>query len=87
MRSIAEPQVSTDGTRVLIRVTDATADGGHQYLWLVDIGSNTARQLDFFTGGDKFGEHNGRWLGDGGGMSFCETHGARTAVSVAHVGR
>ena len=68
--AIAEPQVSPDGTRVLIRVTDATADGGHQHLWLLDVGSNTARQLTFSPTADKFGEHNGRWLGDGGSIVF-----------------
>ena len=70
VRAIAEPQVSPDGTRVLIRVTDATADGGHQHLWLVDVGANTARQLTFSPTTDKAGEHNGRWLGDGGSIVF-----------------
>jgi dipeptidyl aminopeptidase/acylaminoacyl peptidase len=70
VRAIAEPQVSPDGGRVLIRVTDATADGGHQHLWLVEVGTNTARQLTFSSATDKIGEHNGRWLGDGGSIVF-----------------
>src|ERR1700689_633775 len=70
VRAIAEPQVSPDGTRVLIRVTDATADGGRHHLWLVDVGANTARQLTFSPVLDKLGEHNGRWLGDGGSIVF-----------------
>src|SRR3984957_7315343 len=70
VRAIAEPQVSPDGSRVLIRVTDATADGGRQHLWLVDVGANTARQLTFSSAIDKVGEHNGRWLGDGGSIVF-----------------
>ena len=70
VRAIAEPQVSPDGGRVLIRVTDATADGGRQHLWLVDVGTNTARQLTFSPTADKFGEHNGRWLGDGSSIVF-----------------
>jgi dipeptidyl aminopeptidase/acylaminoacyl peptidase len=70
VRAIAEPQVSPDGSKVLIRVTDATADGGHQHLWLVDVGANSARQLTFSPTADKFGEHNGRWLGDGGSIVF-----------------
>jgi hypothetical protein len=52
-----------DGSRVFIRVTDATADGGRHHLWLVDVGANTARQLTFSPAADKSGEHNGRWLG------------------------
>ena len=70
VRAIAEPQVSPDGGRVLIRVTEATADGGHQHLWLVEVGTNTARQLTFSSATDKIGEHNGRWLGDGGSIVF-----------------
>ncbi len=70
VRAIAEPEVSPDGARVLIRVTDATADGGRHHLWVVDVGSNTARQLSFSPAADKFGEHNGRWLGDGGSIVF-----------------
>ena len=70
LRAIAEPQVSPDGSRVLIRVTDATADGGRHHLWLVDVSSNTARQLTFSPAADKFGEHNGRWLGDGRSIVF-----------------
>jgi dipeptidyl aminopeptidase/acylaminoacyl peptidase len=70
VRAIAEPQVSPDGGRVLIRLTDATADGGRQHLWLVDVGTNAARQLTFSPAADKFGEHNGRWLGDGGSIVF-----------------
>ena len=70
VRSIAEPQVSPDGGRVLMRVTDATADGGRQHLWLVDVGTNTARQLTFSPAADKLGEHHGRWLGDGGSIVF-----------------
>jgi dipeptidyl aminopeptidase/acylaminoacyl peptidase len=70
VRAIAEPQVSPDGGRVLFRVTDATADGGRHHLWLVDVGANTARQLTYSPTGDKMGEHDGRWLGDGGSMVF-----------------
>jgi len=70
VRAIAEPEVSPDGGRVLIRVTDATADGGRHHLWVVDVGSNTARQLTFSPVADKLGEHSGRWLGDGGSILF-----------------
>jgi dipeptidyl aminopeptidase/acylaminoacyl peptidase len=70
VRALAEPQVSPEGDRVLIRVTDATADGGHQHLWLVDVGANTSRQLTFSPTADKQGEHDGRWLGDGSSIVF-----------------
>ena len=70
VRALAEPQVSPDGDRVLIRVTDATADGGRHHLWLVDVGANTARQLTFSPTADKAGEHDARWLGDGRSIVF-----------------
>jgi hypothetical protein len=70
VRAIAEPQISPDGSRVLIRVTDATADGGRHHLWLVDVGANTTRQLTFSPTADKLGEHDARWLGDGGNILF-----------------
>lgn len=70
VRALAEPRVSPDGGRVLIRVTDATADGGRQHLWLVDVGTNTARQITYSPAADKQGEHEGRWLGDGGSILF-----------------
>jgi dipeptidyl aminopeptidase/acylaminoacyl peptidase len=70
VRALAEPQVSPDGSQVLIRVTDATADGGRQHLWLVDVSANRARQITFSPTADKVGEHDGRWLGDGGSMVF-----------------
>jgi dipeptidyl aminopeptidase/acylaminoacyl peptidase len=70
VRALAEPQVSPDGGRVLIRVTDATADGGRQHLWLVDVGANTARQLTYSPAADKQGEREGRWLGDGSSILF-----------------
>jgi dipeptidyl aminopeptidase/acylaminoacyl peptidase len=70
VRALAEPQVSPDGGRVLVRLTDATADGGRHHLWLVDVAANTARQLTFSPAADKQGEHDGRWLGDGGNITF-----------------
>jgi len=69
VRGIADPQVSPDGSRVLVRVTDATADGGRQHLWLVDVAANVAHQLTFSPTADKLGEHDGRWL-DGGNILF-----------------
>src|SRR5579864_2862502 len=70
VRAIADPQVAPDGSRVLIRVTDATAEGGRQHLWLVDVGANSVRQLTYSPATDKLGEHTGRWLGDGGSILF-----------------
>ena len=70
VRALTNPQVSPDGGRVLIQVTDATADGGHHHLWLVDVAANVARQLTWSPASDKLGEHDGRWLGEGGSILF-----------------
>jgi dipeptidyl aminopeptidase/acylaminoacyl peptidase len=70
VRALAEPEVSADGSRVLVRVSDATADGGRTHLWIVDVASNVARQLTFSPTADKQGEYDGRWLGDGSNIAF-----------------
>jgi dipeptidyl aminopeptidase/acylaminoacyl peptidase len=65
VRTMIAPRLSPSGARVLIQIWDATADGGRTHLWLVDVAANTARQLTWSPAGDKRGEQNGRWLGDG----------------------
>ena len=71
-RAIADPQLSPDGKQAVITVTDSTADGGASHLWLVDIASNTSRQLTYSAklektsdekGGGR-GESHGRWMPD-----------------------
>jgi len=80
VRALAEPQVSPDGGRVLVRVTDATADGGRHHLWLVDAGANTVRQLTFSPTADKLGEHDARWLGDGSSIAFLAKRAEHTQL-------
>jgi dipeptidyl aminopeptidase/acylaminoacyl peptidase len=80
VRALAEPQVSPDGARVLVRVTDATADGGRHHLWLVDAGANTVRQLTFSPTADKLGEHDARWLGDGSSIAFLAKRAEHTQL-------
>jgi len=65
VRAMSEPKLSPDARRVLIKLTDATADGARSHLWLVEVASNSARQLTYSPSGDKAGEHGGQWLGDG----------------------
>ena len=43
VRRLDDPRMSPGGTRVLIHIADATADGGRSHIWLVDIASNQAR--------------------------------------------
>jgi hypothetical protein len=49
VRSMSQPRLAPDGRSVLISVTDSTADGAKNHLWLVDIRQNTARQLTYST--------------------------------------
>jgi dipeptidyl aminopeptidase/acylaminoacyl peptidase len=70
VRGLSDPRLSPDGKQVLVQVTDATADGGHTHLWVVDLKLNIARQLTVSPAGDKRGEHHGQWLGDGTSILF-----------------
>jgi hypothetical protein len=64
VRSLADPHISPDGGQVVVSITDSTADGGRNHLWLIDVSKNEARQITFSAEADKGGEHQGRWLGD-----------------------
>jgi dipeptidyl aminopeptidase/acylaminoacyl peptidase len=65
VRVMSDPRISPDGSRVLIRISDATADGGRGHIWLVDIARDQPRQLTFSPEADKAGERQARWLDDG----------------------
>ncbi len=80
MRALSEPQLSPDGRQVLVRITDATADGARSHLWLVDIALNSARQLTRSPDGDLVGEHNGRWMPDGVSILFLAKRGEHTQL-------
>src|SRR5215469_13764185 len=69
-RSVNEPRLSPDGSQVLVRITDSTADGAKSHLWLVDVAGNTSRQLTWSTDSDKTGETRGEWMPDGTSILF-----------------
>jgi dipeptidyl aminopeptidase/acylaminoacyl peptidase len=75
VRSMAQPKVSPDGQQVLLQIADATADGGKTHLWLVDVKTNTSRQLTWSPSGDKRGESQGQWMPDGGSILFMAHRG------------
>jgi len=70
VRGLAEPRVSPGGDRILIQITDASADGGRGHLWLVDAAHGNSRQLTWSPEADKRGEFHGRWLGNGASILF-----------------
>jgi dipeptidyl aminopeptidase/acylaminoacyl peptidase len=79
VRGLSAPQLSPGGSQVLVQIADATADGGHSHLWLIDIAANTGRQLTFSPESDKRGERLGRWLGEGSVLFFAK-RGERTQL-------
>ena len=80
LRAIADPQLSPDGRRVLVRVTESTADGALSHIWLTDVAGGKARQLTFTRSGDKRGERAGRWSADGESLFFLAKRGEQTQI-------
>lgn len=70
LRAVAEPQLSPAGDRVLVTITENTADGAASHLWLIDIAANHFRQITFSPAADKRGETMGRWTEDGAEILF-----------------
>jgi dipeptidyl aminopeptidase/acylaminoacyl peptidase len=80
VRAIAQPRLSPDGRSVLLEVADPTASGGQGHLWLVDLQTNTARQLTYSVPGQKRGEFGGEWLPDGSAILFLAHRGEHTQL-------
>jgi dipeptidyl aminopeptidase/acylaminoacyl peptidase len=80
LRSLNDPQLSPDGTRALLRVDDAAADGGKSHLWLIDVGGKKPRQLTFSPNTDKRGERSGQWAPDGQSILFLAHRGEQTGL-------
>lgn len=64
IRHLSDPHIAPDGSKVLLSIADATADGGREHLWLIDGARNESRQITFSPDADQEGEHQGRWLGN-----------------------
>jgi dipeptidyl aminopeptidase/acylaminoacyl peptidase len=83
-RAIGDPQLSPDAKQALIAVTDSTADGGNSHLWLIDIASNTSRQLTYSPASEKptegRGEAHGRWMPDNSAILFLTKRGETTQI-------
>src|ERR1700733_12623926 len=77
--AMSDPRISPDGSRVLVRIADATAEGGRGHVWLVDVKSDKARQLTWSPATDKAGERQARWLGDGS-VLFLAKRGEHTEL-------
>jgi dipeptidyl aminopeptidase/acylaminoacyl peptidase len=74
-RLLSDPRLSPDGTRAVVVVNDATADGGKSHLWLVDCGGGSPRQLTYSADSDRRGESAPRWMPDGQAVLFLAHRG------------
>ena len=79
-RTLDGPRLSPDGHRILVRIVDATADGAKSHLWLVDVDSNSFRQLTYSPDSDKGGETRGEWMPDGDSVLFLAHRGEHTQL-------
>ena len=79
-KGMGDPRLSPDGRKVLVRITDATADGAKSHLWLVEVGGGAARQLTFSPANDKKGEGEGEWMPDGQSVLFLAKRGEHTSL-------
>src|ERR1700679_497438 len=79
-KGMGDPQLSPDGKQVLVRITDATADGAKGHIWLVDVSGGAARQLTYSPDGDKRGEQRAQWMPDGKAVLFLAHRGAHTEL-------
>jgi dipeptidyl aminopeptidase/acylaminoacyl peptidase len=80
-KAMGDVKLSPDGQRVLVQITDATADGAKSHLWLVDVnGGGAARQLTYSPDADKRGERGGEWMPDGQSVLFLAKRGEHTSL-------
>src|ERR1700733_5003240 len=79
-RTMSDPRLAPDGKRILIRVTDATADGGKSHLWLTGVSGEDPRQLTYSPDADKRGEYDGEWMPDGQSILFLAKRGEHTSL-------
>jgi dipeptidyl aminopeptidase/acylaminoacyl peptidase len=69
-KTMSDPRLSPDGKRVLLRVTEPTADGGKSHFWLASTTGEEPRQLTYSPESDKRGEHDAEWMPDGQSILF-----------------
>ncbi len=83
-RAMRDPRLSPDGHKVILEITDSTADGARQHIWLVDIDGNSYRQLTFSPSDAKNmrdrGETSATWMPDGQSILFLAHRGEHTQL-------
>jgi dipeptidyl aminopeptidase/acylaminoacyl peptidase len=79
-KTMSDPRLAPDGKRILIRVTDATADGAKSHLWLTGADGEEPRQLTYSPDADKRGEYGGEWMPDGQSILFLAKRGEHSSL-------
>jgi dipeptidyl aminopeptidase/acylaminoacyl peptidase len=69
-KTMSDPRLAPDGKRILIRITEATADGAKSHLWLTGAGGEEPRQITYSPEADKRGEYEASWMPDGQSILF-----------------
>ena len=77
---MSDPRLAPDGKRILIHITDATADGAKSHLWLTGVDGENPRQLTYSPDTDKRGEYQGEWMPDGQSILFLAKRGEHTSL-------
>lgn len=79
-KKMSDPHLSPDAKQVLITITESTADGARDHLWLIDVDSSATRQLTYSPESDKHGESHGDWMPDGQSILFLAHRGEHTVL-------
>jgi dipeptidyl aminopeptidase/acylaminoacyl peptidase len=80
LKTMSDPRLAPDGKRILIRITDTTADGAKSHLWLTGVDGEEPRQLTYSPDVDKRGEYDGEWMPDGQSILFLAKRGEHTSL-------
>jgi dipeptidyl aminopeptidase/acylaminoacyl peptidase len=95
VRTASAPRLSPDGKQVVVEITDSTANGGQNHIWLLPVEGTDFRQLTFSaaTGGESAdtepggrggrgasGEHGAEWLPDGSGILYLARSGSTQQI-------
>ena len=79
-KTMSDPCLAPDGKRILIRITDATADGAKSHLWLTGVDGEDPRQITYSPDVDKRGEYEGEWMPDGQSILFLAKRGEHISL-------
>jgi dipeptidyl aminopeptidase/acylaminoacyl peptidase len=95
VRTASAPRLSPDGKQVVVEITDSTANGGQNHIWLLPVEGTDFRQLTFSaaTGGENAdtepggrggraasGERGAEWLPDGSGILYLARSGSTQQI-------